>query len=481
MPGPDINLSELIRNTTTESIKANIRQLAKDLAGNRYMALAVVHAALVFYDRQLQKQHVVPELREENAAATGRRTEEHDGVAEQVDVPEASGDAASDQHARTRGEAGLHHASFEIISFLKKFERDHPWDDISKLKTLARYSSLRNIVLDQYNANTEGKRNRYFLFLAMLLIYLVDRASTEPWLTDAPSFAALKLFEVDQYLHELFSSGSKKTAVYEFPKNQVSAPDLVEVLKTELHIANPCDPRISTFFNLSSESPARYVCYRYTTQFRPRKNAQNLLTRSYTEIEPPRGGRNFYSFSHKYQDIEGSVRSTTGFVIHLDQTFYFVGGSVRGQNPAAVGVKVIAIPADEHNTWYEHEFISGLVLSNDSDLNPIAARFFMVRTGAGPQDDEELKNRFIGRIEEKEFFGDVESHAVTSRQLGKAHEREFLAALSNKIGGKGRLETPLLPFEKKNVPFKKTPVPTKGKTASSRKKSPPKKRKPARR
>jgi hypothetical protein len=440
------------------------------------MALAVVHAALALYDRQLQKQHV-PESHGGNSAVAGPMTTEHDGVAEQADVLEVSGNVAADQQARTRGEAeraGLHRSSVEVASFLEKFSSDHQWNDISKLKALAGYTSLRSILLDQYNPNTEARRNSYFLFLAMLLIYLVERAGTEHWLTDAPSFAALKLFEVEQYLHELFSPGSKKAAAYEFPKKQISAPDLVEVLKTELHIANASDPHISTFFNLSSESPARYVCYRFTTQAHPRKNAPNLLTRSYTEIEAPRGGRNVYSFSHKYQDIEGLVRSTSGFVIHLDQTFYFVGGSVRSGNPAAIGVKVIAIPADEHNTWYAHEFISGLVLSNDSDLNPIAARFFMVRTGAGPQDDDDLKNRFIGRIEEKEFFGDVELHAVTPRQLSKAHEREFLAALSNKTGGKGRLETPLLPFEKKNVPFKKTPVPTKRKTVSSRKKSAPK-------
>lgn len=438
MPGPDVNLSELIRNSTTESVKANIRQIAKDLAGNRYMALAVVHAALALYDRHphpKQKQH----------------TEEHGGAPEQPGVLESSGDAASDQRAKTRGEAGagLHHSSKTVVSFLEKFARDHDWSEISKLKTLAGYSNLRAIILDEYKLNTDGQRSRYFLFLAMLLIYLVERAASDLSLKEALCFAALKLFEIEQYLDELFAAGSEKAAPYEFPKSQKSAPNLAEVLKSELGIENPSNPSISDFFKVPISSPARYVCYRYTTHINPGRNARNSLTKSYTEIEPPRDGRNVYSFSHKYQDLEGLVRSTSGFVVRSAQTFYFVGGSVRGE--VAIGAKIIAIPAHEHNTWYAHEFISGLVLSNDSELNPIAARFFMVRTGAGPRDEADLIDRYSGRIEEKEFLSDVKSHAVNPRPLTKTYAQEFLAALSNRIDVRDGLETPLVPFVKKTA------------------------------
>src|ERR1044072_9136535 len=113
MPSPDVNLSELIRNTTTESVSAKIRQIERDLANHRYMALAVVHAALALYDRQLQKQHSAPDESGNSAAAT-QGTTERNALSEHADVLTNPGPAADQPRGKARGESGLHRSSEEI-------------------------------------------------------------------------------------------------------------------------------------------------------------------------------------------------------------------------------------------------------------------------------------------------------------------------------------------------------------------------------
>jgi hypothetical protein len=407
MADTEFKLDPRVRDSSSDVVKAKIQKIAEELARNRYMAFAIVHAALSLYDRR----------------TSGR---EDEGT-------------------------GLHRSSDSIIHFLEDFSREYGWKEILNLREFAEYTVLRRIVIDEYQLPSyDDERSRYFLFMAMLLIYLVSRAENDVFLRRKPCFGILKLFQIDKYLDEAFSTkNSTKTNSYTFPKSQVSIPNIGEVLKAELHIENPSDPSISAFFNIPPSSPARYVCYRYTTQIEPKRNAQNQLTKSFIEIDRPRDEKTVYSFTHKYLDVEDVVRTTSGFVIHLAQTFYFVGGSLRGRGVAAVGAKFIAVPASDSGTWYEHDFMSGLFLSNDSALNAIVGRFFMARTDDGPLDEQELKKRYCGRIPERNFFSDIKSNAANPLRLHETDRKDFLRAMSIKTELKKDLETTIVSFRKK--------------------------------
>jgi hypothetical protein len=400
--------------------KGKIEQIADDLLENQYLHLAVRHAALCLH---------MAEARE--------------------DLPSGKPDLEKRDALPSESVAGLKRASSDIKIAIDELVQKTHWREFGHAKRYAEYSTLRRIVLDQYRTpGTEEDRHAYYQFLAILLLYITARAEADATIRRRQAYRAIRLFHVAEYLDELVfppSIPATEFAKYEFPRPSVKVSDLIDVLKEEFNIDNPLDPSIGSFFNVSASTSASFVCYRYTSRNRAKRNDNNQITKSYLQIDPPRGDKKVFSFKHRYINTDGTFRITSGFVVRLQQAFYMIGGSLRQRGQSAVGVKVIAIPTAESGTWYEHDFISGLFLSNDSALNPISGRLLLMRIG---ECDEAVQDQHCGRISEDEFFTDLKANATSSARLKKSDKNEFLKAMKN-VGKVMNIDTTITSYVKK--------------------------------
>jgi hypothetical protein len=380
--------------------RQKIGQIADDLSQNRYLQLAIGHAALSLHTAVIQ---------EDTSQKRATSTKENLNPSETV--------------------AGLRRASSELKASIDEIIKKANWPELNQAKAYAGYATLRRIILDQYRTPAEDNdRELYYWFLALLLLYLVARGASEQAISRRPAYRALRLFTVEDYLAELVfpSTLTEDIVQYEFPKSTAKVSDLLDVLKTEFNIENPNDPNIATFFNVL-ETKGAFVCYRYSTRPTGRGSNKKVITKSYLQIEPPTREKQLFSFWHRYANVDSTVRTTAGFVVRLEQAIYLVGGTLRRPGRSAVGVKVIVIRTSDSNTWYAHHYISGLFLSSDSSLYPITGRLLLVRI---PDcEDEESQAQHCGRISEKEFNDEVRRHSISKALIKESDLKEFLASM----------------------------------------------------
>jgi hypothetical protein len=395
--------------------KTGIKQLADDIGENSYLRLAVTLLALCME-------------RAPNERTT--RTE-------------------TDGKPSKRQVTGLKRASKDLADILDFLAGHLAWADLLELKGYAKYSTLHRIVLGRYQIpyrNDEAAG--YYLFLAVLLLYVWSRGLNEPSIRHKAAYDALSMFRVENRISELFpiegAGGLPKP--YEFPEPAGRITSMEDLLRDELHIENPADRSIAADFKVkasSSPPPTRYICYRLTTKLTTRRRTKTEITKSYLEIYPPRGEKTIYSFKHVYLDTSEITRVTDGFVIKLEHTFYFFGSSRRADGEAAVSIKVIAIPTSERGSWANRDFVSGLYMSNDSGLKPIVGRILLARA----RDIEYPVKEFCGRIPAKDLMKDIKYNAANSNAIRPVHQKDFPEAIRNK-GQVGNVLSAITVFEK---------------------------------
>jgi hypothetical protein len=402
-----------ILNASPEAPKSGIRILASDIADNPYMQLALTHLAICL----------------ERAPSEGTRF------------------ATSDRQSSARLRGGLHKASENLTELIDDLSLRLAWPELIPLKKYSHYTRLHRIVLGQHQTpHHRDDASAYRLFLAILLLYVWSRSLVEPSMQRRPAFAALHLFHIEERLQSLFpEEGTPPPLIsaYEFPRvHRIS--DMADLLRNELRIDNPADRSITTHFKVKDTPeppPTRFICYRYATKLSDRR-AKSEVTKSYLEIFPPHDKKTLYSFRHEYFDTQGIRRITDGFVVRLAQTFYFFGGSRRGEG-FALGIKVIAIPASEEGTWLDRDFITGLFLSNDSNLKSIVGRGLLARA----RDVVSPNEHFCGRISTKDLLQDIKTNALASHAVQPSHRSQFLESLRNK-GQIGSIPTVISAFVK---------------------------------
>ncbi len=390
-------------------IKRRIQLVARALSDDPYLRLATTHAALALYDQ-----------------ARGARN------------------ANKQRQTKLEKDArGLKRASSDLKECIEYLHSSLSWEELLEIKQYADYELFRRIVLNQFDSAAHGMK--FNLFLAILILYLSSRAADDPKFSNNSAYSAAKLFGVDEYLDILFSVDVVPEVLrFRFPRGHVGLDDL---LREEFHFEYPNDPSIGSYFNVPNDSSvkkASFICYRYTTRTLFREGVTNTITKSLIEIDRPKDHSSVYRFSHIYVDTDGIVRITTGFVVRLAQAFYFIGDSRRGDSQFAIGIKIIAIPANETSTWRDHNFICGLFLSNDSALNPVVGRILLVRAGDA---EDGTQDRYCGRIPDSELASHINANAAKSAQIRPGEESQLLAALRN-IGQIQMLETSIVAFKR---------------------------------
>jgi hypothetical protein len=404
-------ISPRILNRLPAQTRHGIEQLAEDIGANSYLRLATTHAAL----------------------SLERLPNSKDAVAQQVDAKQFS---------------GLRRAEAELTSLLAALSDKLAWTELLTIRRYAEYSRLRRIILGQYQVpRHRADADRYYTFLSILLLYVHSRAQSEESIERTPAYHAFRLFHIEERIDELFPAslegGLSVALEYEFPKPSGRLTSIIDILQEELHVES-----IATHFKIphtASPPPVRYVCYRYTTRWTPRRASKSTITKSYLELYPPHGERKAFSFRHEYLDTHEVPRITDGFIVKLVQTFYFIGGSLRGDGTTSMGIKVMAIPTSERSTWHDHDFISGLFLSNDSDLNPIAGRLLLVRAR---EIEEPALRQLCDRIPESALIKDIKQISANSSKSRPSDEKQFILALQNE-GQDGKLKTVVNAYSRK--------------------------------
>jgi hypothetical protein len=164
------------------------------------------------------------------------------------------------------------------------------------------------------------------------------------------------------------------------------------------------------------------------------------------EIKKPTAKTEIYSFRHKYADEDRIIRNTSGFVVKLAQTIYLLGSSRKSEQKTAVGLKLIAVPANEMHQRYDHAFIWGLFLSNDSALNPIIGRLLLVRV-KGELDETAPTN--YDRIDEADLFDDIKKCAADGTIVKPTDRRWLVDSLRNyDVRWEGRINTSILAYKR---------------------------------
>jgi len=409
-------ISPTILNRLSAQTRHGIEQLAEDIGANSYLRLAATHAALSLEGLPNSK----------------------DTVSEATDSKPLL--------------SGIRRAEAELDSLIVALSDKLEWVELLASRHYAKYSQLRRIIVGQFHVPRHRvDANQYYIFLSILVLYVHSRAQSEQAIERTPAFHAFRLFHIEERIQDLFPAsleGALSTTEYEFPKPSGRLTSIIDILREELHVESPLDPSIATHFKIprtASPPPIRYVCYRYTTHWTSRRASKSTITKSYLELFPPHGERKAYSFRHEYLDIHEVARITDGFIVKLVQTFYFIGGSLRGEGTTSMGIKVMAIPTGERSTWHDHHFISGLFLSNDSDLNPIVGRMLLVRAR---EIEEPALRQLCDRIPESALIKDIKQISASASKISLSDEKQFILALQNE-GQDGKLKTVVNAYSRK--------------------------------
>lgn len=371
-PGP-----HRLQALPSSTAKGAIEQLAEDIKNSRYLMLGITHAALGLYAKQ----------------KIGGKSERR----------------------------GLQLAAANLQLFIERAAEQLEWPQLTQVLKYAKYESLRKTVLRDFSPFGDAEDAReYYIFVALMLLFIDETAQTNENFRRTVAYREIELFEISDYLDRLFSTDPNKPEdSYKFPRPQVAVSSLLEVLKQELGIENPLDAAIGNHFRIPASGPAKFLCYRFTTRA-PDKTKPNKITKSFLEMHRPSNRSEIYSFKHRYRDIDGFDRVTSGFVVRLEKCFYFVGGSKKPEDRPTVGLKILTVPTDSAYTKYNHQLLSGLFMSNDSAMNPVAGRVLLVRV---PDSALELEPENFQRIDEDKFIDDVKK---VSSALLKEHDHVWL-------------------------------------------------------
>lgn len=373
-----------------ERLKQAIKDLSVSIKDNEYLLLAALNAFLFFYDQESQE--------------------------------------VGDQD-KQRKLSGLHLTEFLLKKLIEYLATQKTWPEIKDLSSLANYAALREIIIRKRGPGTGREAERYYLFVSCLLVFLISLADDNDDIRRSKPYEDFLNFHAEEHIFSLFSNDLTTPQPYIFPNKFVLPKSLGEMLRTELHIENLNDRDIADFFHLpEANEPAKFICYRYTTRQNSRKNIPNSITRSYLEIYKP-GVAEVFNFKHWYLDPDGEKRRTTGFLVHLAQSFYFVGSSRREGTvfSAAKAMKVIAV-TNKESTRYQNGFIAGLYLSNDSQLNPITGRILLVR--AKDEIDYETTGLF-DRFPEEKIMTDLKEKSLQGQYLKQGDKTWLLDMIRN--------------------------------------------------
>ena len=187
------------------TVRGAIELLASELAANRYLALAATHVALGFY-------------------ALPKKT---------IEGPKTS-----------KKLGGLHYASRGLSDFLRYAAKVLDWPELDGLASLAKYDTLRRIVLREYRPHPDSDKEKksYFLFLAIILLYVMELTVSSEEFSRSIPLKEFELFDAEDYFDRLFSTNpDARPPVYLFPKPTIAVSSLIEVLRVELGIENPVD------------------------------------------------------------------------------------------------------------------------------------------------------------------------------------------------------------------------------------------------
>jgi hypothetical protein len=343
---------------------------------------------------------------------------------------------------------GLKLAAVEMERLIETVEGGSNNHELQDAKHFCHYDTFRRI-LERERADNLSRRERiaYFRFLALLLIFLLDRGKTQKEVADSVPFRDISDFNAEHYMDRMTAcSAESELDEISFDLSPTSGPasHLSEVLKGQFFVENPGDRTIASQFKTKPGRPSNYLCYRFTTRQNFEKLDENKITKSFLKVtEPPRQA-DLFTFHHRYKDEYEGTRDTEGVVLRLSEAFYLSGTSRRPDHKAAIGVKVIVIPSNPVYQRHNHDFMCGLFLSTDSALNPIVGRLLLVRT---PDDFDFDSKDNAARIPAEIFIQDIHKWAMAKDFL-KADAVEWLhSAIRNYEDlWQGRLNTSILSY-----------------------------------
>lgn len=206
------------------------------------------------------------------------------------------------------------------------------------------------------------------------------------------------------------------------------------VFNVDLAEANDC---VLSFLQTNEEGryvDTAFLCYRYAT-------TPGSVVKSYLVVNPPaEGAQPLASFTVYYENKDRGVRSATGFVIPHRRAIYFVGN--MGE-PRPDGIYVLVLLNPDVGTRNRLRF-RGLVLSMNSDLEPIVCRVGLRRAKALPReqvktgvfDEAEMANRLKYDIENEWLLqGDIGGEVKNLRQqMRNEVARRYVDRIINKKG-----------------------------------------------